>query len=787
MLSERLKKIKARVFDIEFHDPNIWYFSDINILNDENKDEPLVVRKGLSSKFLGENLPVIIKPDELIVGNPNMNSVGFGSVVPKYATPEEEAYGAKFKLNEKSIWGHHPPYWEKVLNVGFKGIMEEIETAVEKQYEAEETDMKAVAEYRAMLAGIEGVLAFAQRHAQEALKLSVAEKEPERRKELFQIYKNCSRVPYFPAQTLWEALQAYWFTYCLVNSGGEFVPLGRVDQNVYPFYKADIEAGRITKEEARDLLGSFLAKCNERVCTDTKKCENHYDFGVFSQGVPPEFANDMEETGGHESGSYDSRSLMWKDEDDPYSENNFNFGQSANDWLMNMVIGGLRPNGEDGTNEVSFELLKLRFEMDFVMPTLSARVSKKTPESFWMALSECLKHSQGEPAIYNDDLIIPGFVEIGVPIEDARNYTNDGCWECLIPGKSHFSYAHVQNLRCLEWVLTRGETLLTGEQEGIDTGELSGYQDFESFYQAYCKQVNSQIDLQVEKRLENLGLSCAVAPDPLMSSIFENCIQKGRDLTDRAIVPYTFHLVLITGLSDTVDSLAAIKKLVFDDHAATLEEFRDAVIHNWEGYEELLHKVRTQCPKYGNDDDYADEILLRVIRDFEDHITQWRTKQNEIMVPCGIGTFENYAALGWNLSASPDGRKAREALAPNYAPTPGMDIQGPTAVIKSATKPELLKYYCGCPLDISLNANDFQGEVGTMRMTGILKSFCELGGCIATITTCDIEELKDARLHPENHRNLMVRMGGLSAYFIAMSPAQQENIIQRFSKGALIK
>ena len=157
------------------------------------------------------------------------------------------------------------------------------------------------------------------------------------------------------------------------------------------------------------------------------------------------------------------------------------------------------------------------------------------------------------------------------------------------------------------------------------------------------------------------------------------------------------------------------------------------------------------------------------------------------MVPCGIGTFENYAALGWNLSASPDGRKAREALAPNFAPTPGMDIKGPTAVIKSATKPELLKYYCGCPLDISLNANDFLGEVGTMRMTGILKSFCQLGGCIATITTCDIEELKDARIHPEKHRNLMVRMGGLSAYFIAMSPAQQENIIQRFSKGALIK
>ena len=787
MLSERLQRIKKRVFEVEFHDPNTWHFADVNILNDQNRDEPLVVRKGLSSKFLGEQLPVYIKPDELIVGNPNMNSVGFGSVVPKYATLEEEAFGKKYKLNEKSVWGHHPPYWEKVLRIGFKGVIEEIQEAIGLQYEQDRPDLKAVAEYRAMLAGIEGVLIFAERHAQEALKMSVTEKDPQRKKELFQIYQNCSRVPYFPSGTLWEALQAYWFTYCMVNSGGEFVPLGRVDQNIYPYYKADMDAGRFTREEARDLLGSFLAKCNERICQDTKKCENRYDFGVFSQGVPPQYANDMEETGGHESGSYDSRNLMWKDDDDPYSENNFNFGQSANDWLMNMVIGGLRPDGEDGTNEVSFELLNLRFEMDFLMPTLSARVSKKTPEAFWKALAECLKHAQGEPAIYNDDLIVPGFVDIGVPIEDARNYTNDGCWECLIPGKSHFSYAHVQNLRCLEWVLTRGKTLLTGEQEGIDTGDLAQYQDFESFYEAYCRQVNSQIDMQVEKRLENLGLSSMVAPDPLMSSLFENCIRKGRDLTDRAIVPYTFHLVLITGLSDTVDSLAAIRKLVFEDKTATLEDFRDAVMNNWEGYEELLHKVRTQCPKYGNDNEDADEMLLRVLKDFEVQVGTWRERQHEIMVPCGIGTFENYAALGWNLSASPDGRKAREALAPNYAPVPGMDIQGPTAVIKSATKPELLKYYCGCPLDISLNANDFQGEAGTLRMVGILKSFCDLGGCIATITTCDIEELQDARIHPEKHRNLMVRMGGLSAYFIAMSPAQQENIIQRFSKGVMIK
>lgn len=784
MLSSRLAKIKQRIFDEEFHDPGTWYFKDVNILNEENMKEPVVVRKALASKHMGEHLPVYVKPEELIVGNPNMNSVGFGSVLPKYFTKEEEDHAAIYKLNEKSIWGHHPPKWEKVLHIGFKGIIEEIQEALKKQYEREHTDQEAVDELRAMLVAIEGVIAFARRHAQMLLSKSTEEQDPVRKKELYQMYRICEKVPYFPAESFWEALQSYWFTYSMVNSGGEFVPLGRVDQNIYPYYENDIKNGAITDEFADDLVGCFLAKCNERICTDTKKWENHYDFGLFSQGVPPEFSSDMEESGGHESGGYDIRALTWSDKEDINSEANFNFGQSGNDWLMNMIIGGLRPDGEDGTTEVTYKLLKLRFEMGLLMPTLSARVSSKTPDEFWSALAECLKHSEGEPAIYNDDAIIPGFLELGIPIEEARNYSNDGCWECLIPGKSHFSYAHVMNTRCLEWVFTRGITLLTNEKEGVDTGELSSFTDFESFYQAYCTQVNSQIDMQVEKRIENLGLSKMIAPDPLISSIFDGCIEKGRDLTDKNTVPYTFHLLLITGLSNIVDSLTVIKKLVFEDHEATLEDFKNAIEHNWEGYEQLRLKALNKVPKYGNDESYADDILTRVLKDFEERVIYWRDHQEELLIPCGIGTFENYAALGRNLNATPDGRMDKEPLAPNYSPTAGVDVNGPTAVIKSATKPDLLNYFCGCPLDISLVANEFQGDVGTDRMESVLKSFCQLGGQIATFTTCDVEELKDAVVNPERHKNLKVRMGGLSAYFIAMSPAQQQNVIDRFTKGA---
>lgn len=787
MITSRLEKIRTRLFEKDYHDPGVWYFKEESILNDENRNEPLVVRKGLASRHMGEHLPAYIREDELIVGNPNMNSVGFGTVLPIYATEEELANAAQYKMNENSVWGHHPPHWEKVLKIGFKGIIEEIQAALEKQYAAEQPDGTAIAEYRAMLYAIEGVCRFAQRHAQQALADAAAETDPKRRRELFEIHAVCSRVPYLPAETLHEALQAYWFTYSMVNSGGEYVPLGRVDQHVFPYYEKDIAEGRIDDERANDLLGSFLAKCNERICTDTKKWENHYDFGLFSQGVPLSYSTGTEESGGHESGGYDIRALSYQENESINSDANFNFGQSGNDWLMNMIIGGLRRDGEDGTNEVTFKLLRLRFEMGLLMPTLSVRVSSKAPARLWRELALCLRHCEGEPAIYNDDAIIPGFVDIGIPIEDARDYSNDGCWETLIPGKSYFSYAHIMNLRCLEWVFTRGVTVMTGETEGVDTGALETLDTFEKFYDAYCKQVNSQIDLQVNRRLENLGMSEMIAPDPLMSTLMDGCIEKGRDMTAANILPYTFHLLLITGLSNVVDSLCAVKKLVYEEHAAALEDFREAIERNWEGQERLRLLALNKVPKYGNDDDYADDMLARVMKDFEDACVAWRFKQDKLLLPAGIGTFENYAALGRNLSASPDGRGSGEALAPNYSPTPGVDVNGPTAVIKSATRPDLMRYFCGCPLDISLNANEYVGEAGVTRMEGILRSFCELGGQIGTITTTSVEELKDAVVHPEKHKNLKVRMGGLSAYFIAMSAVQQQNIIQRFAKGAVIK
>jgi len=239
----------------------------------------------------------------------------------------------------------------------------------------------------------------------------------------------------------------------------------------------------------------------------------------------------------------------------------------------------------------------------------------------------------------------------------------------------------------------------------------------------------------------------------------------------------------VTGLANTVDSLAVIKKLVFEDKKVKMSEIVQALKDGWKGHERLRAMAKNMVPKFGNDDDYVDDLAVRLLKDFEDRVEIWRRKQNVMMFPVGIGTFENYAVLGRDIGASADGREFGGPLAPNYSPVAGADVNGATAIFKTISKPSLIKYYCGTPVDIAENSNDYADEAGLDRLKNLIKSFCNLGGQILTVTSTNAEDLKDAKVNPEKHQDLRVRMGGLSAYFIAMSPVQQDNIIKRFEKG----
>lgn len=782
-LTEKLKKLQDRLFQVEYHDPGKWYFADTNILDIEGNEflrkEPMVVRKAYAHQHICHNLPVIIKPDEVIVGCPNQNSVAWGSTIPKYFDKDEQELAAKYELDECSIWGHHPPAFDKIIDCGVIGVKEEVEAALIAEMNQETPDTVSINEYRAMLIALDGVADYGRRYGDEALRLAMACEDPKRKAELLQIYEVCKQVPLYPARSLQEAAQAYWFTYSVVNSGGEFIPLGRADQYLYPYYQKDIDSGRITEEEAVNIIGSFLIKCNERIIIDTKKAEIHFSFGLFSQGRV--YDEEEAETTINGTGGYAQRGLNWQEDEDENSEANYNYGQSGNDWLMNCMVGGVHSDGTDATNRISYLFVELMNDMDLLMPTLGARVHKDTPRSFLELLAKVLRYGQGEPIIYNDETIIPGFVDLGIPVEEARDYCSDGCWETLLPGKSHFSYAHVLNLQCLEWTLNRGISFKNGEKEGLDTGDPLEFKDFEELYEAYKVQMFDKIDFQCERRIDNLGLSFMIAPDPLFSSITKDCVKNGRDISQDG-ARYIFHMILATGLADTVDSLAAIKKMVFEEKRVSMEELITALKDNWAGHDRLRALMQNRVPKFGNDDDYVDQIAVRILKDFEERVQQWQGKRDKLMFPCGIGTFENYAVLGRDTGASANGRGNWEALAPNYSPVAGADLKGPTSVFKSISKPDLKKYYAGTPVDISVNSNEFAGDAGVERLKDLIEAFCALGGQIMTITSTNVEDLKDAKVHPENHRDLRVRMGGLSAYFIAMAPAQQDNIIKRFSR-----
>ncbi|MCI8485430.1 MAG: pyruvate-formate lyase [Lachnospiraceae bacterium] len=768
MLTDRLQRLKNRLFEIDYYEKKEWHFKGVSIVTDENRSEPLIVRKALAVKYMAEHLPAIIKKDELIVGNPNMNSVGFGTVIPNYATPEESAMAEKLLLDINSVWGHHPPGYEKIVAKGVANLQSEINSKLR-----ETNDDETISLYRAMQISLDALILFAHRHSQAARRAAEQEADPTRRKELENIADICARVPNCPARSYQEALQSYWFVYCLINSGGAYVPLGCFDQIVGDCYQKDLDAQSLSRQEAMDLTGSFLIKCNERIQMNIRESENHNTLGMFSQGsrmaLSKGEADDWAIFG-------QQRKRMWRDDEPDNSDSNYNFGQSGNDWLMNMMVGGF-------CEELGILVMDLMHHMDLLMPTLGARVSKCSSQRYLRKIAEVLRYGQGEPMIYNDDTIIPGLLDMGVSEKDAKTYSNDGCWEVLVPGKTYFSYCHIHNLQCIEWVFNRGVSMLDPtKKEGIDTGDINDFRSFEDFYAAYERQTAHLIDKLIRKRLGNFQLSSIIAPDPLASAITDDCLEKGKDITQDGC-RYIQHALLMTGLTNAADSMAVIKKLVFEEQSATLSQLKSAMEHNWQGYELLRQKALNRVPKLGNDDDYVDDLAIRMMQSFEKQVQTYRDKHPKIKFPCGVGTFENYAVLGRDIAASADGRLAREALAPNYSPTPGMDTHGPTAVIRSMTKPDLLKYYCGCPLDISILAGEFEGEAGIERLKALIESYCEMGGQILTITSMKVEDLKDARIHPEKHQSIRVRMGGLSAYFVAMAPEQQDNIIKRFTKG----
>lgn len=759
---DRLARIKDRLVNVEYVTKREWWGEGTTILtDDEVLKEPLIVRKAMACEYVLCNMPIAIKPDELIVGMPTMSCCGFGRLFPEYATADEKAAAAKKGLSVKSIWGHHPPNWEKGIRLGLRGLRAQIMQKQAAEQAKEPADREKLELYRSMLIGIEAIRKLSLRYRDLAAEEAEKTADPERKKELLTISDICARIPEEPAATLQEALQSFWFYYISFDSCMERIPAARIDQYLYPYFRHDIDTGILTIDQARDLVGSWMAKCSERVQILSELWENHLGPEDNSVGGDP-----------------DDKSLFIEMENDQA----YTLGTSANHWFMNVILGGQNKNGEDVTNELSYLMLETWAYLELVAPVMNVRFHKSSPAKLYEACAKILRCGSGEPAIYNDEAIIEGLVKLGIPLEEARDYSNDGCWEVVIPGKTNFNFGHIEVLQILEYVLFRGRSLVRKQQEAPDLGDPRAWDTYDELYSAFKEQVYLRLEKIVRNRMKYLFDSHEIAPDPLMSIMMDDCIDKGLDLTNGG-TRYIFFVPVVTGIANCADSLAAIKKLVYEEKRITMDALLHAIETNFEGNEPLRQMLLNRVPKFGNDEPYVDDICSQLLSEIADRTKELQKEFENVYFPLAIGTFENMARFGHNCGASADGRLYQESVGSNYAPAVGMDTSGPTAVIKSITHADLLPYINGCPLDIQINSNEVAGEAGVKRIEALIRSFLDLGGIILTITGVSEELLKDAKLHPENHRGLRVRLGGLSAYFIALPEDVQDIMIKRTKHG----
>ena len=634
-LSERLNFLKDQLFN-SFFKRKIWWGDDLSIFDsgEEGLEKlPMTMRKALAFEKVCNEMPIQILDRELIVGTTTMSSVGFGHTFPKYETDEEAEEFAKITLDRKSVWGHHLPYYPKVLTLGYLGIIEQIDKELAAIDPADEEGVNFLKSSRYCL---QAACKVPARYADLAEQKAVQEENEDRKAELLEIARICRKVPMNPPETFHEALQAAWFVHMLLHSTLSYTPLGRIDQYLYPCYEADVKAGTMTRERALDLIGSFWIKFNERMQFKKEYMENHLTFGDWSQGGDP---NEPTTT-------FD----MENDAD-------YTFGQSANHWLQSATVSGLGPDGVDKTNDLSYLLLRSINDLELISPMISARIHKDSPKEWIDFIGGELCEGGAQPVIFNDDVIATGMIErMGIPKEDAWDYSSDGCWEVLIYGKTEYAYGHIELLPCMEALFNRGKSMNNSNMIGFDIGEdgLSKLDTFDKFYEAYFDQVRYRIDGALRNKMRYYDEVHKIAPEPFLSAMVCDCVEKHRDMTHRG-ARYRFYSLMATGLSHCIDSLSAIKKVVYDEKRVTLEEAIQILRDNWEGHKALRQYCLNRTPKYGNDDPEADAILTRFFSDFCDRADYWNQEIDELQVTAGVATFENYPRFGQHCWASFDG------------------------------------------------------------------------------------------------------------------------------------
>ena len=799
------------------------------------EDLPIILRRSAAFSHILRNIPIVIRDNELVVGSATVAPRGcqvfpeysyewleaeFDTVATRTADPFYIAEETKAELREAyPYWkgktnsdlakanmapeayeafvkhgmftpgnyfyngiGHVNVNYEKVLKKGYRGIMAEAQAAKDKLDVADPDYVQRNNFLTAVIESCEAVVEYARRYAQLAKELALREKNPERKAELEKISCNCKRVPEFPARDFHEACQSFWFVQLLlqIESSGHSISPGRFDQYMYPFYKKDLDEGKITIEQAQELIDCIWVKLNDiNKVRDAASAEGFAGYGMF----------------------------------------------------QNLIVGGQDVHGMDATNDLSYMCLEASMHVPLPQPSISVRVWNGTPQSFMIKAAALTRLGTGLPAYYNDEIIIPSIMARGLTLEDARDYCIIGCVEPQKGAKTDgwHDAAFFNMCRPLELVFSNG--MDKGVQIGPETGDVAQMQTFEEVFEAYKTQQSYFVKLLVNANNAIDTAHATRCPLPFQSCMVDDCIGRGKSLQEGGAI-YNFTGPQGFGIANNTDALIAIKQLVFEERKVTMTELRDALQANFgygltgaaaervtsevacslaqqgievteaiiktiydevtsgagipaekrERYREIKRLIEETCPKYGNDIYEADMFARAVANSYTREVEKYKNPRGGIF-QAGLYPVSANVPLGGQTGATPDGRLAFTPLADGIGPASGRDVKGPTATANSVAKLEQGVASNGTLLNQKFHPSALEGMSGLSKFVALIRSYFDQKGMHMQFNVVTRETLIDAQKHPEKYKTLVVRVAGYSALFTTLSKSLQDDIINRTQQG----
>ena len=788
--------------------------------------EPMITRRAKAFLHILQNIPIIIRDEELVVGSTTLAPRGcqtypefsyewleaeFDTVATRSADPFYISEDAKREIAEADkYWkgkttselatsymspeairaidhniftpgnyfyngvGHVTVHYDWILAVGFKGIAAKAKKALEEADFGDADYAKRSHFLNAVILSCETAIIYAERYSDLARKMAEKETDAERKRELLQISENCANVPANGARSFWEACQAFWFVQQLlqIESSGHSISPGRFDQYMYPYYKADLEKGAITREFAQELIDCIWVKLNDlNKCRDAASAEGFAGYSLF----------------------------------------------------QNLIVGGQNAEGLDVTNDLSFMCISASMHVMLPQPSLSIRVWNGSPHDLLIHAATLTRTGVGLPAYYNDEVVIPSLMSRGLTLQDAREYNIIGCVEPQKAGKTEgwHDAAFFNMCRPLELVFSDG--MENGELVGIHTGDVAQMTTFEEFYDAYKKQMNYAISLLVNADNAIDVAHAERCPLPFLSGMIEDCIGRGKTVQEGGAI-YNFTGPQGFGIANMADSLYVIKKLVFEEKKLTLAQFREALAENYgkglpasktaqvvaetvkelraagkqvspeeiaaavaqltkptDKYDKLLEMIE-EVPKFGNDIEEVDAFARDVAYTYTRPLETFKNPRGG-MFQAGLYPVSANVPLGAQTGATPDGRLAGRPVADGVSPSAGKDVHGPTAAAKSVSRLDHYIASNGTLFNQKFHPSALSGRAGLENFVALIRSYFDQKGSHMQFNVVSRETLLDAQKYPEKYKHLVVRVAGYSALFTTLSRSLQDDIINRTEQG----